>query len=380
LASLVSLQDKVLEKIQSDTSREWRPKDLLAEMPWVKPPQMSYALGRLVEETKLIRRSEGRAAFYCVPGTAAAEAAARLPTGSRLGRPKRSVEEAEGPGRPRGSAFEDQILEKMEEDPRREWRPKDLLQVFRGKSPMQVNYALKKLLEAELLVKRSEGRAAFYSLASFDRFESEIAQFAPQKEEEKEEVVERPIEEEIIHRMMSDPAREWRPKDLVRMFPDKTAMQVNYALKKLIESRRLEKRSAGRGAYYRLVSLSVDRESAVGEESQCPVCSGAGRLPVLGKALAAAGLSSMRGLRDELACIECGEPSYFTGVAGDRLVYRCLTGHAVTLTVEAAAHARHARPDEGEGGAGKKAEGEGELEFGAGEDDADETEEEAGYY
>ena len=39
----MSLQEKVLEKIQSDLSREWRPKDLLAEMPFVKPPQMSYA-------------------------------------------------------------------------------------------------------------------------------------------------------------------------------------------------------------------------------------------------------------------------------------------------------------------------------------------------
>jgi predicted MarR family transcription regulator len=347
-------------------------------MDWVKPPQMSYALGRLVEEGKLARRSEGRAAFYCIPGTAAAEAAARLPTGSRLGRPKRSVEEAEGPGRPRGSAFEDQILEKMEEDPRREWRPKDLLQVFRGKSPMQVNYALKKLLEAELLVKRSEGRAAFYSLASFDRFESEIAQFAPAKEEKPAEVIERPIEEEIIHRMMSDPAREWRPKDLVRMFPDKTAMQVNYALKKLIESRRLEKRSAGRGAYYRLVSLSVDRESAVGEEVQCPVCLGGGRLPILGKALAAAGISGTRSLRDELSCIECGEPSYFTGVAGDRLVYRCLSGHAVTLTVEAAARARRAPPDD-HGETPEPREGaDEEIEFGS-EEEGEDAEEEEGF-
>jgi len=102
----MSLQEKVLEKIQSDLSREWRPKDLLAEMPFVKPPQMSYALGRLVDEGKLARRSEGRAAFYCIPGTPAAEAASKMPTGSRLGRPKRSVEEQEGPGRPRGSAFD----------------------------------------------------------------------------------------------------------------------------------------------------------------------------------------------------------------------------------------------------------------------------------
>jgi predicted MarR family transcription regulator len=379
----VSLQEKVLEKIQQDVTREWRPKDLLQELPWVKPPQMSYALGRLVEEGQLIRRSEGRAAFYCIPGTPAAEAASRLPTGSRLGRPKRSVEEAEGPGRPRGSAFEDQILEKMEEDPRREWRPKDLLAVFRGKSPMQVNYALKKLLEAELLVKRSEGRAAYYSLASFDRFESEIAQFAPAKEEKPGEVVERPIEEEIIHRMMSDPAREWRPKDLVRMFPDKTAMQINYALKKLIEARRLEKRSAGRGAYYRLVSLSVDRESAVGEEIQCPVCAGGGRLPILSKALAAARIQGGRGLRDEMACLECGELSYFTGVAGDRLVYRCLAGHAVTLTPEGAAAARQARVERDEGG-GDADRGDGdELEFGSGrgaEEEAEDADEEAGFY
>ncbi|HKZ60030.1 MAG TPA: hypothetical protein VJ547_09330, partial [Candidatus Thermoplasmatota archaeon] len=78
----MSLQEKVLEKIQSDLSREWRPKDLLAEMPFVKPPQMSYALGRLVDEGKLARRSEGRAAFYCIPGTPAAEAASKMPTGS----------------------------------------------------------------------------------------------------------------------------------------------------------------------------------------------------------------------------------------------------------------------------------------------------------
>ncbi|HEX9709042.1 MAG TPA: hypothetical protein VGB42_03625 [Candidatus Thermoplasmatota archaeon] len=336
----MSLQEKILEKIQSDVTREWRPKDLLAEMEWVKPPQMSYALGRLVEEGKLIRRSEGRAAFYCVPGTPAAEQAAQLPTGSRLGRPKRSEGEQEGAGRPRGSAFEDQILEKMEEDPRKEWRPKDLLNVFRTKSPMQVNYALKKLLEAELLTKRSEGRAAFYSLASFDRFESEMSRMAPAQAERAAEAPDRPLEEEIIHRMMSDPAREWRPKDLVRMFPDKTAMQVNYALKKLMEARRLEKRSAGRGAFYHLVSLAVDRESAVGEEIQCPICGGSGHLPVLSKALAAGGLGSSRGLRDEVGCIECDETSYFTGVAGDRLVYRCLAGHAVSLTAEAAVRAR----------------------------------------
>jgi len=375
----VSLQDKVLEKIQADLAREWRPKDLLAEMAWVKPPQMSYALGRLVEEGKLLRRSEGRAAFYCVPGTPAAEAASKMPTGSRLGRPKRSVEEAEGPGRPRGSAFEDQILEKMEEDPRKEWRPKDLLQVFRSKSPMQVNYALKKLLESELLVKRSEGRAAFYSLASFDRFESEMERLAPKAEEQAPSPVERPIEDEIIHRMMSDPAREWRPKDLVRMFPEKTAMQVNYALKKLIESRRLEKRSAGRGAYYRLVSLSVDRETSVGDEIQCPVCAGAGHVPLLGKALQAAGIPSSRSLKDELACIECGEASYFTGVAGDRLAYRCLAGHAVTLTAKAAIEAGAAKPPRPTG-AGER-EGGDDLEFGAGRaEDEDESEEESGYF
>ncbi|HKZ60035.1 MAG TPA: hypothetical protein VJ547_09355, partial [Candidatus Thermoplasmatota archaeon] len=46
------------------------------------PPQMSYALGRLVDEGKLARRSEGRAAFYCIPGTPAAEAASKMPTGS----------------------------------------------------------------------------------------------------------------------------------------------------------------------------------------------------------------------------------------------------------------------------------------------------------
>ena len=375
----MSLQDKVLEKIQADLAREWRPKDLLAEMAWVKPPQMSYALGRLVEEGKLLRRSEGRAAFYCVPGTPAAEAASKMPTGSRLGRPKRSVEEAEGPGRPRGSAFEDQILEKMEEDPRKEWRPKDLLQVFRSKSPMQVNYALKKLLESELLVKRSEGRAAFYSLASFDRFESEMERLAPKAEEQAPSPVERPIEDEIIHRMMSDPAREWRPKDLVRMFPEKTAMQVNYALKKLIESRRLEKRSAGRGAYYRLVSLSVDRETSVGDEIQCPVCAGAGHVPLLGKALQAAGIPSSRSLKDELACIECGEASYFTGVAGDRLAYRCLAGHAVTLTAKAAIDAGAAKPPRPTG-AGER-EGGDDLEFGAGRaEDEDESEEESGYF
>lgn len=377
----MSLQEKVLEKIQSDLSREWRPKDLLAEMSFVKPPQMSYALGRLVDEGKLARRSEGRAAFYCIPGTPAADAASKMPTGSRLGRPKRSVEEQEGPGRPRGSAFEDLILEKMEEDPRKEWRPKDLLQVFRGKSPMQVNYALKKLLESELLVKRSEGRAAFYSLASFDRFESEMASLAPKAEEQAPPPAERPIEEEIIHRMMSDPAREWRPKDLVRMFPDKTAMQVNYALKKLIESLRLEKRSAGRGAFYRLVSLSVDRETAVGEEIQCPVCAGAGHVPILSKALQAARIASSRSLRDELPCIECGENSFFTGVAGDRLAYRCLAGHAVTLTAEAAIQAgaagRAERPAGGDLGGG---DGGGEdLEFGRGEDE-DEAEEESGYF
>ncbi len=375
----MSLQDKVLEKIQADLAREWRPKDLLAEMAWVKPPQMSYALGRLVEEGKLLRRSEGRAAFYCVPGTPAAEAASKMPTGSRLGRPKRSVEEAEGPGRPRGSAFEDQILEKMEEDPRKEWRPKDLLQVFRSKSPMQVNYALKKLLESELLVKRSEGRAAFYSLASFDRFESEMERLAPKAEEQAPSPVERPIEDEIIHRMMSDPAREWRPKDLVRMFPEKTAMQVNYALKKLIESRRLEKRSAGRGSYYRLVSLSVDRETSVGDEIQCPVCAGAGHVPLLGKALQAAGIPSSRSLKDELACIECGEASYFTGVAGDRLAYRCLAGHAVTLTAKAAIDAGAAKPPRPTG-AGER-EGGDDLEFGAGRaEDEDESEEESGYF
>ncbi len=336
----MSLQEKILEKIQSDVTREWRPKDLLAQMEWVKPPQMSYALGRLVEEQRLVRRSEGRAAFYCIPGTPAAEQAAQLPTGSRLGRPRRSEGEQEGAGRPRGSAFEDQILEKMEEDPRKEWRPKDLLSVFQTKSPMQVNYALKKLLEAELLTKRSEGRAAFYSLASFDRFESEMSRVAPAPSDRPREAQDRPIEEEIIHRMMSDPAREWRPKDLVRMFPDKTAMQVNYALKKLMESRRLEKRSAGRGAFYHLVSLAVDRETAVGEEIQCPICGGIGRLPILSKALSVGGLSSVRGLRDEVGCIECEETSFFTGVAGDRLVYRCLAGHAVSLTPEAAARAR----------------------------------------
>jgi hypothetical protein len=195
--------------------------------------------------------------------------------------------------------------------------------------------------------------------------------------------VERSIEEEIIHRMMSDPAREWRPKDLVRMFPDKTAMQVNYALKKLIESRRLEKRSAGRGAYYRLVSLSVDRETAVGEEIQCPVCLGAGHVPVMSKALQAAQIPSSRSLRDELACIECGEASYFTGVAGDRLAYRCLAGHAVTLTAAAAVEAGSPRAEKPHKGGGGDGEGEGgeDLEFGAGRaDDDEEAEEESGYY
>src|SRR5574337_649110 len=72
----------------------------------------------------------------------------------------------------------------------------------------------------------------------------------------------------------------------------------------------------------------------------------------LSKALQAAKVQSSRSLRDEVPCIECGETSFFTGVAGDRLAYRCLAGHAVTLTVEAAVKAgaaRRERPPEDEG-------------------------------
>jgi hypothetical protein len=126
---------------------------------------------------------------------------------------------------------------------------------------------------------------------------------------------------------------------------------VNYALKKLMESRRLEKRSAGRGAFYHLVSLAVVRQTEVGEEIQCPICGGSGHLPILSKALSAGGVASVRGLRDELGCIECAETSYFTGVAGDRLVYRCLSGHAVSLTAEAAAKARREGAERGKAAA-----------------------------
>ncbi|HKZ60036.1 MAG TPA: hypothetical protein VJ547_09360 [Candidatus Thermoplasmatota archaeon] len=69
--------------------------------------------------------------------------------------------------------------------------------------------------------------------------------------------------------------------------------------------------------------------------------------------------------------------SFFTGVAGDRLAFRCLAGHAVTLTVEAAvqaaADARAQRPVGGDEGGGE------ELEFGRG-DEEEEAEEDSGYY
>ena len=89
-------------------------------------------------------------------------------------------------------------------------------------------------------------------------------------------IVAMPLDEDVLRTLQTDPSREWRPRDVHAAFAGKTLVQIQYALKKLVEQAAISKRTVGRGVLYRVAeSARLPPDMRV-----CPACSGRGTIPV----------------------------------------------------------------------------------------------------
>jgi len=176
------------------------------------------------------------------------------------------------------------------------------------------------------------------------------------------------LEDEVLRTMQGDAAREWRPRDVATGFPTKTLVQVQYALKKLVEQGAIVKRTVGRGVLYRV----ADAAKLPADMHLCPACGGRGTIPVAqlpgergkrsvargGEAAADAdGEDDVRpedlvpmevesveflqaGVEGEAVCKRCTRTSYFARLLDDgRVLYCCARGHRTLLAAAAAAAA-----------------------------------------
>jgi Fe2+ or Zn2+ uptake regulation protein len=173
-----------------------------------------------------------------------------------------------------------------------------------------------------------------------------------------------PLEDEVLRSMQSDAAREWRPRDVHVAFPTKTLVQVQYALKKLVEQGAIVKRTVGRGVLYRVAEAS--RMPA--DMHVCSACGGRGTIPVAQlpeerrrraaarepapgegaeaeieltpEELVPLEVESIEfvkaGVEGEAVCQRCTRTSYFARLLDDgRLLYCCSRGHQTLLAVAA---------------------------------------------
>lgn len=174
-----------------------------------------------------------------------------------------------------------------------------------------------------------------------------------------------PLDDDVLRVLQSDASREWRPKDVHQAFAGKTLVQIQYALKKLVEVGSISKRTVGRGVLYRVVEAA---RLPVGQRP-CPACSGRGTIPVdqmpaeRAKRKAAADLLKgpregegelaispeelvplevesveflEAGVRGEGVCQRCRKTSYFTRLLEDgRILFCCSRGHQMVAPAAA---------------------------------------------
>lgn len=175
-----------------------------------------------------------------------------------------------------------------------------------------------------------------------------------------------PLDDEVLRVLQSDASREWRPKDVHQAFPGKTLVQIQYALKKLVELGSISKRTVGRGVLYRV----LEEARLPAGTRVCPACSGRGTIPVdqmpteRAKRKAASDLlkESREGegeaainpeelvplevesveflqpdVRGEGVCKRCSRTSYFTRLLEDgRILFCCSRGHQMVAPAAAA--------------------------------------------
>jgi hypothetical protein len=174
------------------------------------------------------------------------------------------------------------------------------------------------------------------------------------------------LEDEVLRTMQGDTAREWRPRDVHTAFPAKTLVQVQYALKKLVEQGAIVKRTVGRGVLYRV----ADTAKLPADMHTCPACGGRGTIPVaqlpgeqgrrtLHRGGADAGgveveeplseaelvpleVASVEflqaGVEGEAVCQRCPRTSYFARLLDDgRMLYCCSRGHRTVVAAGVAA-------------------------------------------
>jgi len=174
------------------------------------------------------------------------------------------------------------------------------------------------------------------------------------------------LDEDVLRTLQSDASREWRPRDVHSAFTGKTLVQIQYALKKLVEQGAISKRTVGRGVLYR----GVESAKLPPDMRVCPACSGRGTIPVdqlpaeRAKRQAASDLLKQAkegegeqavnpeelvplevesveflqaGVHGEGVCRRCGKTSYFTRLLEDsRLLYCCARGHQMLVPAIAA--------------------------------------------
>jgi hypothetical protein len=171
------------------------------------------------------------------------------------------------------------------------------------------------------------------------------------------------LEDDVLRTMQTDASREWRPRDVHALFTAKTLVQIQYALKKLVEQGAILKRTVGRGVLYRV----ADAARMPADMRQCAACGGRGMIPVAqlpaerGRRKAAADLLKAGAAGDgeaavdpaelvplevtsvellqppaqgEGVCKRCAKTSYFTRLLDDgRLLYCCSRGHQMLLAL-----------------------------------------------
>jgi hypothetical protein len=175
-----------------------------------------------------------------------------------------------------------------------------------------------------------------------------------------------PLDDDVLRVLQSDPSREWRPKDVHQSFAGKTLVQIQYALKKLVEAGSISKRTVGRGVLYRV----LEESRLPSGMRACPACSGRGTIPVdqlpaeRAKRKAASDIlkASREGVGEaavdpeelvplevesvefleadvhgEGVCKRCSKTSYFTRLLEDgRILFCCARGHQMVAPSAAA--------------------------------------------
>jgi len=174
-----------------------------------------------------------------------------------------------------------------------------------------------------------------------------------------------PLDDEVLRVLQSDPSREWRPKDVHQSFAGKTLVQIQYALKKLVEVGSIAKRTVGRGVLYRV----LEESRLPSGMRACPACSGRGTIPVdqlpAERARRKAATDILKASREgpgeaavdpaelvplevesveflqaevqgEGVCKRCSRTSYFTQVLQDgRILFCCARGHQMVAPAAA---------------------------------------------